>query len=166
MPVMAVGPAFPEPDGWAFGVVLLCGLMPHAARMADSESALPTTRPPWLARRRNDRRDIRPSLTRRAIACSIWVSSRRSVIGLSFWAVRVHGLVVVRPLDHERVLGFPGEPDPLAACQSLARSARFQVLGVYGHVLAVSRFDKVLGADPDVARVQDRAVERVDGRLG
>src|SRR3989442_15714009 len=98
---MGVGAPPVEPDGVASGVELVCGLIPQAARMAGSERALPSTRPPRLARRRNDRRDIRPSATRRAIACSIWVSSRRSVIDLSFWAMRTHRLVSIRAPDDE-----------------------------------------------------------------
>src|SRR5437870_13474663 len=107
---MGVGAPPVEPDGLAGSVELVCGLIPQAARMAGSERALPSTRPPRLARRRNDRRDVRPSAARRAIATSIRVSSRRPAIDLSLWAMRMHRLFVVTSPTDTAVLPLPFQP--------------------------------------------------------
>src|SRR4029079_17115931 len=69
-------------------------------------------------------------------------------------AGRIVGFVVAR--DDEAVIGRPGELDLVAARPELGPRGPLDVLLV-DHQRPASRFDEVLGADPDVGRVADDA---------
>src|SRR4051794_14570306 len=68
--------------------------------------------------------------------------------------------------DNECVFGRPAEPDALINRILLGDSARFDVLGVDGHVAAVVDAHEVLGADADVARIHDAALDHVGRSVG
>src|SRR5688500_3318734 len=133
----------------------------HAAMMPGTVASAPTATTPRPMRRMKVRRVRRSRRSIWSIAISIRVRSMGSLIGLSS-RMQV-GFTVDRGRggDDEGVLWLPGEADALSIRVRLAGAARLEVLCVDGKTMAVPRLDEVLGADPDVRRVEHGALDRI-----
>src|SRR5687767_2814368 len=116
-------------------------------------------RPAWRRKRR------RVSCSRKTFASArsnlVRCSSLLIGICVSFRLVWV-SVNMLGGWNDEGVLGLPREQDPLAVGQCLRGPAGLEVLGIDGQLVALAGLDEVLGADPDVAGVENRATQLVE----